>query len=69
MIKQERIIDRITKEVEMLNQHFNNYEQIKKFELMGAQWSMDTGELTPTLKLKRKKIMEKYKGLYQKMYA
>lgn len=69
MIKQERIIDRIAKEVEELNQNFNNYEQIKKFELMGIQWSIDTGELTPTLKLKRKKIMEKYKHLYHKIYA
>ena len=44
-------------------------EQIKKFELTPNVWSIDSGELTPTLKLKRKVILEKYKMLYDKIYT
>ena len=43
------------------NQYFNNVEQVKKFELLPEEWTIDTGELTPTLKLKRRVIMEKFK--------
>jgi long-chain acyl-CoA synthetase len=51
------------------NKCFNNVEQIKKFELLPKEWSIEGGELTPTLKLKRKVIMEKYGDLVRKMYA
>lgn len=69
MICNERVIARITKEIEELNKDFANYEQIKKFEVVGTQWGIDSGELTPTLKLKRKNILAKYQELYQKIYA
>jgi long-chain acyl-CoA synthetase len=51
------------------NKCFNNVEQIKKFELLPKEWSIEGGELTPTLKLKRKVIMEKYGEVVRKMYA
>ncbi len=69
MISNESVIARITKEIEELNQGFANYEQIKKFEVVGTQWGIDSGELTPTLKLKRKNILAKYQELYKKIYA
>jgi long-chain acyl-CoA synthetase len=50
------------------NESFNHVEQIKKFELLPNEWAIDTGELTPTLKLKRKVIMEKYKAVIDKIY-
>lgn len=50
------------------NKHFNPVEQIKKFELLPAEWSIDGGEMTPTLKLKRKVIAEKYKDAIGKIY-
>lgn len=50
------------------NAFFNHVEQIKKFELIPAEWTIDSGELTPTLKLKRKAIMEKYKEVIDKIY-
>ena len=51
-----------------LNQNFNPVEQVKKFELLPAEWTVDGGELTPTLKLKRKVIMEKYKDAVNAIY-
>ncbi len=54
--------------VESFNNFFNHVEQVKKFELMPDEWTIETGELTPTLKLKRKVIMEKYKGTIESIY-
>ncbi|MCS6982326.1 MAG: long-chain fatty acid--CoA ligase [Flavobacteriales bacterium] len=56
-------------EVEKYNQEFGSWEQIKKFELIPHEWSVDGGELTPTLKLRRKPIQEKYADLIERMYA
>jgi long-chain acyl-CoA synthetase len=55
--------------VESFNKYFNNVEQIKKFELLSHEWSVDTGELTPKMSLKRKVIMEKYRGAVERIYA
>ncbi|MFK8060897.1 MAG: long-chain fatty acid--CoA ligase [Polaribacter sp.] len=64
----EKLINRIQKEVDFYNQQFGKWEQIKKFELTEDEWSIDSGHLTPTMKMRRKIILEKYKGLYQKIY-
>ncbi|WP_333878169.1 AMP-dependent synthetase/ligase [Flavobacterium sp.] len=63
------VVARIEKEVEKINDRFGNWEKIKRFELTPEVWSIDGGHLTPTLKLKRKIVMEKYKDLYQKIYG
>jgi long-chain acyl-CoA synthetase len=55
--------------VESFNGFFNHVEQIKKFELMTNEWSIDTGEMTPKMSLKRKVIMEKYKGAVERIYT
>jgi long-chain acyl-CoA synthetase len=44
-------------------------EQIKKFELLPNEWSVNGGEMTPTLKLKRKVILEKYRDAIARIYA
>jgi len=62
------VIKRIEKDVERINRMFGNWEQIKKIELTSDVWSIDAGHLTPTLKLKRKIIIEKYQDLYNKIY-
>ena len=64
-----RVKERIDQEVETINNKFGNWEKIKRFELTPDIWSIDGGHLTPTLKLKRKIVMEKYKDLYQKIYC
>ncbi|MCC7521355.1 MAG: hypothetical protein IT220_06940 [Flavobacteriaceae bacterium] len=50
------------------NERFAKWEQVKKFELTPDLWTIDNGLLTPTMKIKRDKIIAKYKDLYQKMY-
>jgi long-chain acyl-CoA synthetase len=54
--------------IESFNKFFNNVEQVKKFELIPEEWTIETGELTPTLKLKRKVIMEKFKHVIERIY-
>lgn len=60
--------DAIENEIKELNKNLGNWEQIKRFELTPTTWSIEGGELTPTLKLKRKIIKEKYQHYYDKMY-
>ncbi len=62
------VIKRIMEEVDKINPRFGKWEQIKKIQLTPNIWSIDGGELTPTLKLKRKAILEKYKHLYEAIY-
>ncbi|ABQ07727.1 AMP-dependent synthetase/ligase [Flavobacterium johnsoniae] len=62
------VIKRIDEEVESINKKFGHWEQVKRFELTPDVWSIDGGQLTPTLKLKRKIIKEIYKDLYAKIY-
>lgn len=66
--KSAELKERIKKEINDINQHLGNWEQIKKIELTPEIWSIDAGLLTPTLKLKRKAIKEKFIDLYNKMY-
>ncbi|SHM32813.1 AMP-dependent synthetase/ligase [Flavobacterium chilense] len=63
------VVKRIDNEVEEVNKKFGHWEQIKRFELTPDVWSIDGGQLTPTLKLKRKIIKEIYKDLYAKIYG
>ncbi|PWU03908.1 MAG: long-chain fatty acid--CoA ligase, partial [Bacteroidetes bacterium] len=55
--------------VENFNKYFNHVEQIKRFELLPSEWTIDTGEMTPKLSLKRKVIMEKFKDAIERIYA
>jgi len=62
------VIDRIQEEIDSCNEKFGNWEKVKRFELTPEVWSIDGGHLTPTMKLKRKIIKEKYIDLYKKIY-
>ncbi|MFK7000075.1 AMP-dependent synthetase/ligase [Flavobacterium oreochromis] len=68
LIQNQEVIKRIYQEINHFNAKFGNWEQVKKFELTSDVWSIDGGQLTPTLKLKRKVVLEKYKDLYAKIY-
>jgi long-chain acyl-CoA synthetase len=68
IIKNEKVLAIFKDAVERYNQFFNQVEQVKKFELLPAEWTVDGGELTPTLKLKRKVIMEKYRDAIERIY-
>src|SRR5690606_17506036 len=68
MIENEKVVARIQKEVDQKNLPFGKWEQIKRFELLDKPFTVEGGELTPTLKLKRKQIMEEYKDLVATIY-
>ncbi|MEY4963428.1 MAG: hypothetical protein RLZZ323_747 [Bacteroidota bacterium] len=68
IVSNTKVIERIQEEVDKLNEKFGNWEKIKRFELTPDIWSIEAGHLTPTLKLKRKVVMEKYLDLFHKIY-
>jgi long-chain acyl-CoA synthetase len=68
LVKQKEVIKRIDDEVEEINKKFGNWEQIKKFHLLPKEMTIEGGELTPTLKLKRKVILEMYKEIVDGFY-
>ena len=69
IIANKEVIKRIDEEIEGINEKFGHWEKIKRFELTPDVWSINGGQLTPTLKLKRKIIKEIYKDLYAKIYG
>lgn len=69
ILKHPKVIEHYKTIVEGFNQLFNPVEQVKKFELLNTEWTINGGELTPTLKLKRKVIMEKYGDAVERIYA
>ena len=68
LIRNPKVQQHFREIVEEMNKNFNHVEQIKKFELLPNEWSVEGGELTPTLKLKRKVIMEKYRDAVGRIY-
>lgn len=68
LIRNSRVIELFKELIESFNKFFNHVEQVKKFELLAHDWSVDTGEMTPKLSLKRKVIMEKYKDAIERIY-
>ncbi|MFC6877457.1 AMP-dependent synthetase/ligase [Flavobacterium myungsuense] len=68
IIQNQEVIKRIQQEVDVINEKFGNWEKIKRFELTPDLWTIPAGHLTPTMKLKRKVVMEKYINLYNKIY-
>ena len=64
-----KVIERIQEEVNKINEKFGNWERVKRFELTPDLWTIDGGHVTPTLKLKRKVVLEKYKELFAKIYG
>ncbi len=63
-----KIIRRIKQEVERFNQDLDQTEKIKKIRLLDAEWTTESGEISPTLKLRRKFIMEKYSRIIEETY-
>ena len=68
IIQNQAVHDRIAKEVEKVNSHLGKWEQVKLFDFTPDEWTIDGGHLTPTLKLKRRVIKEKYIDIYNKFY-
>ncbi|MBS7333816.1 MAG: long-chain fatty acid--CoA ligase [Weeksellaceae bacterium] len=68
-LNHEKIVSKIQNEVDSSNSHFGNWEKIKQFAILPNEFTVETGELTPTLKLKRKIISQKFDSVIQKIYA
>lgn len=64
----EKLRKRIQKEIDTCNKNFGKWEQIKDFQITEDEWTVDSGYLTPTMKMKRKIILEKHKNLHDKIY-
>ena len=64
----EKLRERIQIEIDKCNKNFGKWEQIKQFEITLEEWTALSGHLTPTLKMKRKVILEKHKNLHNKIY-
>ncbi len=60
--------DQIKKELDIINKNLSRIENIKKFFIINEKFSIENGMLTPTLKLKRYKIIKKYKNEFEKLY-
>jgi long-chain acyl-CoA synthetase len=68
LIRDTKVTELFAKEIETNMKDYARVEQIRKFTLLDMEWSQETDELTPTLKLKRRVINKKYKDVIEKMY-
>ena len=69
IINNKVVRDRLRKEINEFNKLFGDYEKIKKFELIDHEWSIETGEITANLKLKRRYIHNKYRDLINTLFG
>jgi len=69
IIKDKRVIDLYQSIIDGFNPEFNHVEQVKKIKLLPDEWTIESGELTPTGKMKRKIITEKYNAEIESIYA
>ncbi|MDF2156412.1 long-chain fatty acid--CoA ligase [Algoriphagus sp. CAU 1675] len=68
MIQNHEVLEKYGKEIQKLNKYFGKWEQIKRFKLLPQIWGIESGELTPTMKLKRKFIHQKYAQEIEDIY-
>ena len=69
MIEHPEVQKKYKKIVDEFNQFFGDTEKVKRFLLMNHEWSIQSGELTPTLKLKRNVLIKKYEAQIEKLFA
>jgi len=68
LIAEPRVREMIKADVEAVNHHLARYEQVRVWELLPAEFTLETGELTPTQKVKRRVVNQKYAEVIDKMY-
>ena len=69
LIKNEKVVDLYNGLVKKYNQSFAQWEQVKRIVLLPELWTVESGEMTPTMKVKRKVITEKNKAVIEGMYS
>ena len=68
MVHNQEIIKRYSREVQNYNKGFGDFEQIKKFILVPDEWTIKNEILTPTLKVKRRFVQERYANRIEEMF-
>lgn len=68
LVIDSQVLERYQQEVDLANENFAKWEKVKQFRLTPDAWSIDGGHLTPTMKLRRKIVKEKYRTLYNDIY-
>ena len=69
LIQKPEVVDKIQKEVQVINKTLGSHEQISRIRLVCAEWTPGTGELSPTLKLRRNIVAAKYQHLIDDIYS
>lgn len=69
VVKKPEVIEKYQREIDRLNQGFGQWEKVKKFALLPKEWTIDAGELTPKLSLKRKVILQRHEEVINEIYA
>jgi long-chain acyl-CoA synthetase len=69
LCRNERVREMVQSEIDRVNETFEHHEKIKKFRLVPEEWTEDNGFLTPTLKKKRRRILDEYDYLVAEIYA
>ena len=67
--KNKQVFDRIAEDIALYNKEFGNWEHVKDFRLTPDEWTIEGGQLTPTLKTRRKIVKNIYKDLYKELYG
>ncbi|MDP3580871.1 MAG: long-chain fatty acid--CoA ligase, partial [Ignavibacteria bacterium] len=68
LVEMKQIYELLDKELGLFQKKLANFERVRKFAVLDKPFTIETGELTPSLKVKRKVIEERYKGLIEDMY-
>jgi long-chain acyl-CoA synthetase len=68
IVKHPKVVERISRTVEEKNSQLQSYAKIKKFTILGGDFTLEGGELTPTLKVKRKVVAQKYTNALEELY-
>ncbi len=69
LLNSEPVIDEIRKEIDRLSRDLAPFERVKKFALLEKEFTIESGELTPSLKIKRNIVEKKYKDIIDRLYA
>jgi long-chain acyl-CoA synthetase len=69
LISNPQIIDSIQKDIDIFQKDFAKYERVRKFKLLKEPFSVETGELTPKMSIKRQVIEKKYENIIKEMYS
>jgi long-chain acyl-CoA synthetase len=69
LCKNELLFEKINNEIRLHDHKFGKWEQVKEIRLTPEIWSIEAGHLTPTMKVKRKIVQEKYQSLVDEIYS